>query len=95
MLEVISLNSNAAPVIDRSRMVHVVLLPPYSILAAFLTRYRGATRVSTIAIVPKTGNASTHRKTLARGRTLLVDAEQAREPNRPIKFNILMLRETD
>src|SRR3954452_10942290 len=41
--------SSAAPVADRSRTVHGYLSPPYSILAAFITRTRGAIRVSTIA----------------------------------------------
>src|SRR5437016_3703393 len=30
--------SNAAPVIDRSRIVQVILSPPYSIFAGFMTR---------------------------------------------------------
>src|SRR4051794_31682609 len=42
--------SSAAPVTDRSRIVQGVLMPPYSILAGFMTRWRGAIRVSTMLI---------------------------------------------
>ena len=37
-----------APVVDRSRRVQLISSPPYSIMAGFLTRNRGAARVSTI-----------------------------------------------
>jgi hypothetical protein len=40
--------SNAAPVIDKSRIVQAILSPPYSIWAGFLTRQRAAARVSTM-----------------------------------------------
>src|ERR1700730_15178367 len=42
--------SSAAPVIDRSRSVQVILSPPYSICAGFMTRQRGAARVSTMQV---------------------------------------------
>jgi hypothetical protein len=47
-ITVASDTSNAAPVIERSRTVQVILSPPCSIWAGFITRWRGAARVSTM-----------------------------------------------
>src|ERR1700712_957761 len=44
--------SSAAPVTDMSRIVQGVFMPPYSILAGFMTRWRGAILVSTICAIP-------------------------------------------
>ncbi len=43
--------SSAAPVINRSRTVQSMALPPNAIVAAFKTRWRGAIRVSTMELL--------------------------------------------
>jgi hypothetical protein len=61
--------SSAAPVTDRSRIMQGVLIPPYSIFAAFMTRKRGAARVSTMR---KTlALKSPQRKAALNGRALI------------------------
>ena len=43
---------NAAPLFDKSRTVHGILSPPYSISADLITRKRGCARVPTIEAIP-------------------------------------------